>query len=373
MGKKYDEVIQIAGLFSVAGDVLRAKPFGSGHINDTYKIETSEISDTDFLLQKINHHVFPNIDGLMNNMILVLDHLKKKYESIEKNSAHQRTLTIVPTKDGKNYYQDENGDFWRMTVFLKGTKSYDIVENEEQAFSGGKAFGEFQALLSDMDASQLVEVIPNFHNVRFRLDNLKKAIEQDSEGRVDEVKNIIDFVLQREEGMSKILKKGEAAEIPLRITHNDTKFNNVLLDKNDKVQCVIDLDTVMPGFVAYDFGDAIRTIINTAAEDEKDLDKVQLNIPLYEAYTKGYLSESQSFLTESEIESLFDGVFLLPYMIGVRFLTDFLEGDYYYKIEYPEHNLVRAKTQFKLVKEMEKAEEVLRGILEKYSAKHEES
>ena len=373
MGKKYDEVVQISKVFSVDGEVLKAKPFGSGHINDTYKIETSENLDTDYLLQKINHHVFPNIDGLMNNMTLVLNHLKEKYESIEKNSAHQRTLTIIPTRDGKSYYQDEKGDFWRMTIFLKGTKSYDIVENKEQAFSGGKAFGEFQSLLSDMDASQLVEVIPDFHNIRFRLDNLKKAIEKNSENRVEEVKSIIDFVLEREEAMSKILEKGEAGELPLRITHNDTKFNNVLLDKNDKVQCVIDLDTVMPGFVAYDFGDAIRTIINTAAEDEKDLDKVQLNIPLYEAYTKGYLSESQSFLTESEIESLFDGVFLLPYMIGVRFLTDFLEGDHYYKVEYPEHNLVRAKTQFKLVQEMENSQEILRDILEKISMKHEES
>ncbi|HLQ99422.1 MAG TPA: aminoglycoside phosphotransferase family protein [Sphingobacterium sp.] len=371
MGINKPQVIQVVNIFFIEGKVQYVKPFGSGHINDTYKVKISDGSNRQYLLQRINHHVFPNIEGLMNNMTLVLDHLKEKYEAQKKGSSTRRSLTIVPTRGGESYYRDEKGNYWRMFVFLDGTKSYDIVEKKEQARSGGKAFGEFQSLLSDMDATKLIEVIPNFHNIRFRMDNLRKAIREDKKNRVKDVTDILNFVMEREEGMHGILKRGEAGELPLRITHNDTKFNNVLLDKDDNVQCVIDLDTVMPGYIAYDFGDAIRTIINTAAEDEPELEKVRLNIPLYQAYVEGYLSQTKSFLTDNEIISLLEGVFLLPYMIGVRFLTDYLEGDHYYKVEYPEHNLVRAKTQFKLVQEMEMHKNELKDILIEQSLKHE--
>lgn len=360
---QYQEAVIIANNFKIKGQALSAESFGSGHINDTFKIITDDSSNVQYLLQKINHHIFSNVSGLMNNIRLVLDHLKAKYEAIEINSSDSKTLTLVPSLSGDTFLKDSQGNYWRMFILLQGTKSYDIVETRDQAFAGGKAFGEFQTLLADLNTDDLVEILPNFHNIQFRMDNLRKAIENDSANRVTEVQDILSFVMEREEVMSTILNMGNEGKLPLRITHNDTKFNNILLDKDDNVQCVIDLDTVMPGYVAYDFGDAIRTIINAAGEDEVDLDKVVLNIPLFEAYAEGYLSEAKSFLTDNEMSSLIYGVFLLPFMQGVRFLTDYLEGDHYYKTKYAEHNLVRTKSQFKLVKELEEHREELVHIL----------
>jgi len=251
-----------------------------------------------------------------------------------------------------------------MFVLITGTQSYDIVETEQQAREGGKAFGQFQLKLADLDAQKIVEVLPNFHNLNFRLSNFNQAIEKDVQGRVSELQEYIAFVRNREERMCTILKLSAAGKLPLRITHNDTKFNNVLLNSHNEVQCVIDLDTVMPGYVAYDFGDAIRTIINPAAEDEQDESKVKLNIPLFKAYAEGYLKQTKAFLTETEFSSLLEGVFLLPFMQGVRFLTDYLEGDHYYKVSYKDHNLVRTRIQFRLVQELEKHEKELQQILQ---------
>lgn len=369
---QYQEAVIIANSFEIKGEVLSAEAFGSGHINDTFRIITDDVSKVQYLLQKVNHHIFSNVEGLMNNIRLVLDHLKAKYEAIEVNSSDSKTLTLVPTQSGESYLKDSLGNYWRMFILLQGTKSYDIVETSEQAYAGGKAFGEFQTLLADLNTDDLVEILPNFHNIRFRMDNLRTAIQNNSANRVAEVTEILNFVMEREEVMSTVFKMGNEGKLPLRITHNDTKFNNILLDKDDNVQCVIDLDTVMPGYVAYDFGDAIRTIINAAGEDEADLDKVVLNIPLFEAYAEGYLSEAKSFLTEDEMSSLIYGVFLLPFMQGVRFLTDYLEGDHYYKTKYPEHNLVRTKSQFKLVQELEAHRGELEHILtENITQNHE--
>jgi len=248
-------------------------------------------------------------------------------------------------------------------ILIPDTRSYDILETTDQAFSGGMAFGQFQKQLSDLDPTTIVEVLPNFHNIEFRMNNLREAIANDRVGRVAEVQDLLDYIFEREDKMRTILELGRANKLPLRITHNDTKFNNVLLDSNDQVQCVIDLDTVMPGYVAYDFGDAIRTIINSAAEDEADVSKIVLNVPLFEAFTAGYLSEAKEFLSEIEVESLIHGVHLLPYMQAVRFLTDYIDGDTYYKIGYPEHNLVRTKAQLKLVQELEANHKVLTDIL----------
>lgn len=298
----------------------------------------------------------------MHNIDLVTTHLKSVLKG-EVVDVDKCTLTIIPTKAGAKYLQDANGEYWRVFILLEGTKSYDIVETARQAFSGGLAFGRFQKQLSTLDATKLVEILPNFHNIDFRLSNLRKAITENKAGRLDEVKEILDYIFEREERMRRIIMMGKNNELPVRITHNDTKFNNVLLDQDDNVQCVIDLDTVMPGYIAYDFGDAIRTIINSAAEDEKDLNKVVLNVPLFQAYTDGYFSEAKDFLTEKEIESLWYGVLLLPYMQAVRFLTDYIDGDLYYKTHYADHNLVRTNTQLKLVKELEACEEELKEIL----------
>lgn len=358
----FEDVKSVAQVFNVDGIVLDVKRFGSGHINDTFKLILDDETKGSYLLQKINHHIFADVDGLMNNINLVTNHLKLLFKA-EGLDADKHTLTIVPTKDGSLYYKDLVDNYWRIFTLLEGTKSYDIVETTKQSYSGGQAFGRFQKQLSSLDANRLIEILPNFHNIDFRLSNLREAIANNKADRLTEVQPILDYIFEREERMRSILKMAQNDELPLRITHNDTKFNNVLLDKNDNVQCVIDLDTVMPGFIAYDFGDAIRTIINSAAEDEEDLDKVVLNIPLFEAYAKGYLSEAKDFLTQKEIESLWYGVLLLPYMQAVRFLTDYIDGDLYYKIHYPNHNLVRTNTQIKLVQELELHEAELLAIL----------
>lgn len=359
----FEEVKRVADIFNINGNIVDISRFGSGHINDTFKLVLDDEAKGSYLLQKINHNIFPNVEGLMNNIDLVTTHLKSIFVQ-EGLDANKHTLTIIPTKSGALYSTDEKGNYWRVFTLLEGTKSYDIVETPKQSYSGGQAFGKFQKQLASLDANNLVEILPNFHNIDFRLSNLKKAIAENKANRIAEVQDIIDFIVEREERMRRIIKMAQRNELPLRITHNDTKFNNVLLDHEDNVQCVIDLDTVMPGFIAYDFGDAIRTIINAAAEDEKDLDKVVLNTPLFKAYAEGYLSEAKDFLTEKEIESLWYGVLLLPYMQAVRFLTDYIDGDLYYKIHYPDHNLVRTKTQIKLVQELEYAEEELLLILD---------
>ncbi|HET8827910.1 MAG TPA: aminoglycoside phosphotransferase family protein, partial [Pelobium sp.] len=242
--------------------------------------------------------------------------------------------------------------------------SYDLVESPKQAFEGGEAFGRFQLMLADMDPALLTETLVNFHNVTFRLANYKKALGADIANRAKDVSEEIALIKEHEEWMCSLYKMGEDGLLPKRITHNDTKFNNILFDKNDNVICIIDLDTVMPGYVAYDFGDAIRTLVNTAEEDEADLSKINVNMPLFKAYTDGYLKEAVNFLTKDELKSLYYAVFLFPYMQAVRFLTDYLQGDTYYKIAYAEHNLVRTKAQFKLFNELYAQKEEISKVLE---------
>ena len=361
--KKTENSIKSAKNFKLEGEIIDSVPFGSGHINDTFKITTSSPLNNLYLLQRINHHIFQNVEGLMNNIECVCNHLKKKLAHLGENEVLKRTMTIVQTLDNKNYFQDDNGDYWRVFHLIPNTRSYDILETQEQAYSGGMAFGQFQKQLSDLDPQNIVEILPNFHNIEFRLNNLRESIKNNPVNRVEAVQPLLDYIFEREEKMRTVLELGRSNLLPLRITHNDTKFNNVLLDANDKVQCVIDLDTVMPGYVAYDFGDAIRTIINSAAEDEADVSKIVLNIPLFQSFAAGYLSEAKEFLTDTEIDSLIPAVHLLPYMQAVRFLTDYINGDTYYKIAYPEHNLVRTKAQLKLVHELEINHDKLTAIL----------
>ncbi len=341
--------------------MVAARPFGSGHINDTYRVTTD--TGKNYLLQKINHFVFRDVPGLMNNIARVTDHLREKIIQVHNSKPDKEVLTLIEANNGLFFTKDSPGNYWRVFVFLNNTKSYDQVLTEKQAFEGGKAFGRFQALLADLDTGLLIDTIPDFHNIEFRLANLEKAIEADDAHRLNKLTAEIEFVNERMAAMMSVLAAGRAGLLPERIIHNDTKFNNVLLDEHDRAQCVIDLDTVMPGYVAYDFGDAIRTIINNAPEDEADLKQIILNIPLFTAYTKGYVQQAGGFLTEAEVNSLIDGVLLLPYMQGVRFLTDYLNGDTYFKINSPWHNLQRAKAQFQLVKKLEEAKENLNTII----------
>jgi len=299
----------------------------------------------------------------MNNLAQVTAHLKAKLEAIPGANPEKEVLTLIESNKGGYFIQDEQGNYWRVFIFLTNTKSYDQVLTEKQAFEGGKAFGRFQALLADLDTNLIIDTIPYFHDISFRLENLDKAIAEDGTHRLNKLSSEIEFVNRRRDEMCRILELGHQGVLPERIIHNDTKFNNVLLDEHHQAQCVIDLDTVMPGYVAYDFGDAVRTIINSAPEDEADLDQIKLNVPLFTSFVKGYLKQTAVFLTEAEVRSLISGTLLLPYMQGVRFLTDYLNGDIYFKIHSPWHNLQRTRAQFQLVKKLEDARETLDDII----------
>jgi hypothetical protein len=363
-------ITQIVSNFCIEGGIAAVDPFGSGHINDTFHLQNTNPLLPGYLLQRINHHVFENVPALMKNVQLVTAHLKNKLTQIPDSNPDKEVLTIVWTKDEQCFFCDEAGNYWRIYVFLKDTKSYDMVLTQQQAYEGGKAFGKFQLLLSDLDANLLSETIPGFHNISMRLDKLNKVVLLDAKGRVNDVLPELTFVIERASSMLTIMNLGKEGKLPLRVIHNDTKFNNILLDMNDCAQCVIDLDTVMPGYVAYDFGDAIRTIINTTPEDEEDLSKIDLSIPLFKAYAEGYLKNAASFLSNTEVKSLAMGVLLIPYMQGVRFLTDDIEGDVYYKTHFAGHNLQRTRAQFQLLKKLEEAYDVLDQIIETIANTH---
>ncbi|PTX18088.1 nucleotidyltransferase-like protein [Pontibacter mucosus] len=372
LGKETDKQMDtklrdVLAHFALEGGVSSVILYGSGHIHDTYAVKNSQPECPDYLLQRVNHHVFKNVPLLMENIEQVTEHLRQKLQDIPGARPEEEVLTLVPTQNNQSYYHDPEGNFWRVYLLLEGTRSYDIVETPQQAFEGGKAFGRFLALLADLDATQLHDSIPDFHNIENRLRLLAEAVKQDPVGRVAQVSKELGFVQQRAEEMSTIRRLGREGKLPLRTTHNDTKFNNVLLDKYDKALCVIDLDTVMPGYVAYDFGDAIRTTVNKAAEDEADLSKIKVDYDLFKAFTEGFLQETNAFLTEEEVNSLEPGVRLLPFIMGVRFLTDYIDGDNYYKIHFPEHNLQRARAQFRLVEVLEENRERLQNTIQKTS------
>ena len=341
------ELYRICDHFLPGIRVKKVVPYGSGHINDTFKVETG---NENYLLQRINHEVFKNVEGLTENIAKVTRHLRDK--AMNENSR-VKVLTPVKTQFGSFTFSDGSGNYWRMFRFIENSISYDRVERADLAMEGGKAYGWFLLMLDDFPADQLVETIPRFHDIRFRLDNFYNAVKNDNAGRAGEVKKEIDFAEQRADDMKKIYLLGEENRLPVRVTHNDTKINNVLFNDRDKGICIIDLDTVMPGYVHFDFGDAIRTFTNTADEDEQQLSKVSMNIEYFKAFSTGFLSQMKNVLNAEEKETLAFSAKLMTYIIGLRFLTDYLEGDTYYKTNYPEHNLVRAKVQFKLLESME--------------------
>ena len=345
--------------FRIDGNVKNAYPFGSGHINDSYKVLTN---DKNYLLQRINHEVFKDVRGLTNNISRVSDHLTEK---IAGKGSHMQILTSIRTLNGEFIYKDDDENNWRVFDFIENSKSYNRVENPELAFEGGKAYGWFIKMLNDFPVNTLVETIPMFHDMNFRLENFQKALNTNPAGRAGEVGKEIDFVNQRAEEMKLVLNLGKEGKIPIRVTHNDTKINNVLFDQDEKAVCVIDLDTVMPGYVHYDFGDAIRTFTNTADEDEKDLSKVSMSLELYEGFAKGFLSETKSILQPAELETLALSARIMTYIIGLRFLTDYLDGDVYYKTHYPGHNLTRARVQFRLIESMEAQMSMMEEIIRK--------
>jgi Ser/Thr protein kinase RdoA (MazF antagonist) len=339
--------------FDASGTYLSGRAYGSGHIHDTYLIETSEKDQDDYILQRLNNRIFKNIPQLQHNIERVTVHLRNKISLIRGADVKRECLTLISSRDGKTWITDREGSFWRMYIFISNHHLYDIVDSAEKAYEGGIAIGRFQAMLSDLGGEPLFETIPWFHDIEKRLETFNEKVLNDPAGRVKDCLYEIDRVNSGSEKMKTILRLGREGKIPLRITHNDTKFNNILLDENDKALCVIDLDTVMPGYVHYDFGDAIRTAASCAAEDEADLSKVKMNTGLFEAYARGYLRETRDTLNDTEKEWLAFAPQLITYTIAVRFLTDYIDGDHYFKIHHKHHNLQRARAQLQLVRSME--------------------
>jgi hypothetical protein len=362
MGYNLKEIFEY---FDADGTFLKGESYGSGHIHDTFRIETVEKEKDDYILQRLNNKVFRNIPELQHNIERVTVHLRSKLEGIPGSDIKRECLRLIPSRNGKTWISDNEGNFWRMYIFISNHHSYNVVDSPDKAFEGGKAIGRFQAMLSDMPGDPLFETIPWFHNIEKRLQDFNNKIKENPSGRVGSVVKEIDQILTRAEEMKIILRLGREGKIPLRITHNDTKFNNILLDENDKALCVIDLDTVMPGYIHYDFGDAIRTAANTASEDEDDLSKIKMDINLFKAYSEGYLSETVETLNDVEKEFLAFAPRLITYTIAVRFLTDFIDGDNYFKIHHKLHNLQRARGQLRLVMSMEEQYEDMRRIINK--------
>ncbi len=341
-------------------------PYGSGHIQDTFYVEDQ---GEKFLIQRINQNVFPKPKEVMENIIKVTGFLKEKMAKENRNVLRE-VMTVVPTKEGKAFFIDEKGDFWRNYIFIDETITYQLPENEEVFYEAARTFGDFQQSLSEFPAKELHETIENFHNTPARVDQLKKAIKNASEERLTNAKEEIDFAKERFEKAGILMEKLEKGTLPLRVTHNDTKLNNVLIDKETgKGLCVVDLDTVMPGLAAFDFGDAIRFGANTAVENEMDVDKVSLSLPLFKAYAKGYLEKTAKTLTKEEINSLPIGAKLITYETGLRFLADYLNNDVYFKISFPQENLIRARNQFALVKDMENKWDEMVNIINQYTNK----
>ena len=364
-------IIQAAAAFQTPGKVIDAIPYGSGHINDTYLVTfESKTGKTALIFQKINSRVFRKTDLLMENISRVTSHMEQYYKKIEnpEDDYSRRYLRLIPTRNEQFYYIDEENNYWRSYNFIDHATTYDIVANKYQAFEAAKAFAVFQKRLIDLPGERLHETIPNFHNTPGRIKSLHEAIKADSEGRALMAADEIEFLLQREVEGTKIVTLMEEGKLPERITHNDTKLNNVMIDnESSEGICVIDLDTVMPGSVLYDFGDMVRTSTSPAAEDEKDSSKVTMQMNMFEALVKGYLSEASDFLTPLEKQLLpFSGK-LITLNIGVRFLTDFLSGDVYFKTHRKNHNLERCRTQIALIKSIEKQFQEMVDIVGKES------
>jgi len=332
--------------FALKGNYTGYSVKNDGNINSTFVISFDNGGKAEkYTLQKINTNVFRKPDELMQNLVGVTAHIKKK--------GGMKTLDFMRCTDGK-YYCVDGGDYWRCYRYVDNVYTCNIIENADVFRNAGKAFGRFQSLLSDYPINSLFDTIPDFHNTAKRFEAFKKSLAENKASRADGVKKEIDFILSREDDMSMLTSLLESGELPLRVTHNDTKLNNILFDeKTNEGVCIIDLDTVMPGLSLYDFGDSIRFGANTAAEDEKDISKISLDLELYKAYTEGYLSSAGNSLTDAEIEYLPFSAKLMTLELAMRFLTDYLDGDSYFKLNYPEHNLVRTRAQQRLVVDIE--------------------
>lgn len=365
-GYQESELERVSKQFQIYGQILHAETCKIGHINETYTATYEQGGcRVRYIHQKINRSVFLDPPAVMENLVRVTEHVRRKLEAEGANELTRRCLTVIPTRDGKSYYRDPHGEYWRTFVFVEGITTYEAVQTAAQAYEAGRAFGEFQRLVADLPGKRLHETIPDFHNTRKRFDAFVKAVEKDGSNRAADAKAEIDWVLRHERIVDVLLKAYARKQVPERVTHNDTKFNNVMLDVvTGRAMCVVDLDTVMPGLSLYDFGDMVRTTTSPTLEDERDLKKVRMHMPMFEALAKGYLSSAGSFLSKKERSFLAFSGKLITFTIGLRFLTDFLQGDVYFRVNRPGHNLDRCRTQFRLVESIEEQEEAMQKLVD---------
>ena len=355
--------------FGFGNECSYVKPFGAGHINETYAVYMpgDEGDELRYVLQRVNKHVFKNPRAVMENIFGVTEYLRSSIRAAG-GDPDRETLSYIKTKGGETYYQDTSGQPWRCYNYIADSVCYQSVETPEQFYQSARSFGTFLKQLDGYPIETLHETIPKFHDTENRLKNFKKALQRDVKNRARTCKKEIDFVLERAADCSVLMEQLRRGNLPMRVTHNDTKLNNILFDEaTGQGMCIIDLDTIMPGLSLNDFGDSIRFGATRAAEDEPDLGKVHFELDLFEAYTKGYLEAAGDVLTDAEKQYLHWGAKILTLECGIRFLTDYLQGDVYFKTQYPTHNLVRCRTQFKLVQEMEENFEAMGGIVKKYS------
>ncbi len=352
--------------FEVSARFLDGQPYGNGHINDTYAVVARgpDGANRRFILQRMNHRIFTRIPELMDNIVRVTRHVRAKLAALPGRNPDRESLTVIPTRAGEAFIRMEDGGYWRCYLFIEGARTVDVVETPEQAYEAAKAFGTFQDILRDLPPPRLHDTIPDFHHTPKRFAALRRAVGENPAGRAGRAAAEIDFAMAREAMTDRVVQGLESGEIPERVTHNDTKINNVMLDEQtNRGICVIDLDTVMPGSVLYDFGDMVRTSTSTGAEDETDLTKVTFRTDYFEALVHGYLDAAGPALEPRELDLLAFSGRLITFEIGIRFLTDFLEGDVYFKTHRPDHNLDRTRTQFKLVQEMEKQQDAMEKIV----------
>ena len=360
-----NDLEEILSAYPIQSTIKEIVPFGNGHINKSFRVITTEKSSPDYFLQEINHHVFRDVDGMMQNIWLVTKYLTDKYEAEEQGSSEDRVLKLVKTTTGSFYYQS-GSSYWRLFNFMQNLASYDVPTSTSQVYEGAKAFGGFIRDLDGFDAASLTETIPFFHHMPNRLKIFGGVLKQMDRTLSEEETFEVNFIHEVSAEMCQLQELLDANKLPLRVTHNDTKFNNVLLDTNDHAKCVIDLDTVMPGIIHFDFGDGVRTGTTKMDEDEKDLQLVDVDLELFDAFCHGYLEALREVLSPIEINLLSHSAAMMSFIMGLRFLTDYLDGNKYYKISYEDQNLVRARCQLQLCRQMMKRGKELDIIVNKY-------
>ena len=345
-----ETLARIGKIFAFEGIIKEIRPLGEGLINDTFFVET-EGTSPNYILQRKNKNIFKDIPAMMDNIYRVTSHLKEKIVA-QGGDPLREALTVTPTLDGKLYYKDEENEYWAACLFIEDTITYEYADSPELAAQGGKGIGKFQAMLSDM-TEPLSDILPGFHNMRFRFQQWDDVLKKDPVGRKAQIQEEISWIESRRKEMLDFWSKVETGEIPTRVTHNDTKISNILFDKQGNVLCVIDLDTVLSSTCLNDYGDAIRSYTNAGKEDDENLDNVYIKMDIFEGYTSGYLSETKGFLVSSEIENLAFSAKYITFEQVLRFLMDYIDGDNYYKVKSETHNLVRTRAQYKLLQSME--------------------